>query len=267
MSLRRILFRAFSLLIYLLFSRHKKGYGIHSPLVYEFIKEVLQGEGRYPELECIEKIRASLRKSDKFIPVDDFGTGGGGSAQKSEAVSRIVKVASTRSKYGRLLYRIARHYKPEKILELGTSLGFGSMYLGKAVPDAEIITVDGCQACSAIAKDNFKELGLENIRVMNGTFENLLPELMKDLQWIDLVYFDGDHRKDRLIGYFEMVLPFIRSGSIFIVDDIHWSADMKEAWEQIKNHPESKITVELFQLGMVFFRKGLRKQNFLVRFL
>ncbi len=263
----RMLYRSFSLLTYLLISRHKRGHGIHSPYVYEFITEVLQSRAVPPELERIEKIRTSLRKSDEFIRVDDFGSGGQGDVQKRKAVSRIAVTASTRCKYGRLLYRISRYYKPKKILELGTSLGFGSMYLGMANPHSEIITVDGCDACSAIAAGNFRKLGLDNIRIRNGTFDNILAELLKELHWIDLVYFDGDHRKDRLLHYFEIALLYIRNESIFIVDDIHWSAEMEEAWEQIKKHPKVKVTVDLFQMGIVFFRKELQKQNFLVRFL
>lgn len=267
MNYRRMLFRAFSLLTYLMFSRHKRGQGIHSPFVYELITEVIRREIDCPELEGIEKIRASLRKSGKSIQTDDFGTCGQGNGGKKQKVSRIAKTASTHRKYGRLLYQIARHYNPEKILELGTSLGFGSMYLAMAVPHSEIITVDGCNECLKIAQENFRELELKNIRVQDGTFGNLLPDLLKELQWIDLVYFDGDHRKDRLLSYFETILPFIRSESIFIVDDINWSADMQEAWAEIKNHPKVKVTVDLFQLGIVFFKKGLQKQNFLVRFL
>jgi len=267
MRYRRMLYRSFSLLTYLLFSRHKRGHGIHSPFVYEFITRVLRNKPLPPELERIERIRTALLQSNEFIWVDDFGSGGQGNAQEKKAVSRIAATASTRCKYGRLLYRISRHYKPKKILELGTSLGLGSMYLGMASPDSEILTVDGCEACSRIAAGNFRELGLDNIRIWKGTFDNILPELLKKLSWIDLVYFDGDHRKDRLLHYFETALPYTRNESVFIVDDIHWSADMEVAWEQIKKHPKVKATVDLFQMGIVFFKKELQKQNFLVRFL
>ncbi len=267
MRFRRMLYHSFSFLTYLLFSKHKRGHGIHSPFVFGFITEVLRDKTVPPELDRIENIRTSLRRSDEFIMIDDFGTGGEKNIQRREALSHLTAKASTRCKYGRLLYRISRYFKPDKILELGTSLGFGSMYLGMGSPESDIITIDGCWECSEIAARSFRELGLENITVKNGAFETLLPESLKELKWIDLAYFDGDHRKDRVIHYFETVLPFTSNDSIFIFDDIRWSPDMMEAWKQIKKHPEVNVTLDLFQLGIVFFRKGLQKQDFLVRFL
>ena len=267
MSIRKMQYRFFSFLGYLLFSRHKKGHGIHSPFVYKFISEVLWDKTLLPELEEIETIRKTLLQSDGFVSMDDFGTGGAGNVQRREAISRIAATASTRPKYGRLLYRIVRYFKPGRILELGTSFGFGSMYLGMGNPDAEIITLDGCKACSSIAAGNFRELGFDNITVRIGLFETLLPEVLRGLNGIDLVYFDGDHRKDQLVLNFETVVAFTGDESIFIFDDIHWSTEMRKAWEQIKKHPKVKVTMDLFQVGIVFFRKGLQKQDFLVRFL
>ncbi len=267
MRIKSMLYRSASFLTYLMLSRHKRGHGIHSPFVFGFIKEVLRDKTVPPELELIEKIRTSLRRSEECIMVDDFGTGRQGDVQRRERVSRMVATASTKCKYGRLLYRITRYFKPVRILELGTSLGFGSMYLGMGNPHAEIITIDGCKACLSIAAGNFRELGLDNITVRNGLFEKLLPELLKVFNGVDLVYFDGDHRKDQLIHYFETALAYTGDESIFILDDIHWSPDMSKAWEQIKKHPKVKVTMDLYQMGIVFFRKGLQKQDFLVRFL
>lgn len=267
MNYRKLLYRSISFLKYLLFSRHKGGHGIHSPFVYDFIVGVFRNKQIPHELERIEEIRSTLRQSDEFIWVDDLGSGHLNRDPERKSVSRITRTAATRRKYGRLLYKISRYAKPTKVLELGTSLGFGSMYLGMANQQSEMVTIDGCKACSGIAERNFKALEFNHIRVMNGAFQHILPQVLKELNWIDLVYFDGDHSKAPLLHYFETALSYIRNDTIFIIDDIHWSIEMEKAWESIKKHPRVKVTLDLFQLGIVFFRKELQKQDFLVRFL
>jgi hypothetical protein len=41
---------------------------------------------------------------------------------------------------------------------------------------------------------------------------------------------------------------------------------MEEAWEEIKSHPKVTVTIDLFFLGLVFFRKEQVKENFCLRF-
>jgi predicted O-methyltransferase YrrM len=250
-----------------LFSRHARGHGIHSPFIYNFIINVLKEKEFPKELEEIEKIRSNLYRSDEFILMNDLGTDQEDGNPLKKSVARIARMAATRRKYGRLLFQILKYYKPAKVLELGTSLGIGSMYLGMGNSDSEIITIEGCKACVDIARRHIKKVGLTNVNVMNGALKDVLPLTLKEMEWIDLIFFDGDHRKIPLIDYFKTALPYMRNDTIFIFDDIHWSAEMENAWEFIKNHSQVKVTLDLYQFGIVFFRKELQKQDFLVRFL
>ena len=54
--------------------------------------------------------------------------------------------------------------------------------------------------------------------------------------------------------------------SVFIISDIYATSEMKEAWAEIKNHERVRVTVDLFCLGIVFFRKEQAKEHFLIRF-
>ena len=65
--------------------------------------------------------------------------------------------------------------------------------------------------------------------------------------------------------YFELCLAHRTNDSVFVFDDIHWSAEMDQAWEVIKAHPDVMVTVDLFYIGLVFFRKGQPKQHFSLR--
>jgi predicted O-methyltransferase YrrM len=251
---------------YCLTSRHARGHGIHSPFVYEFIMNVLRARENRDDLEKIDGIRSSLLRSNDQIRVNDHGTGRKGGMKETRPVSSIVKVASTRPKFGRLLFNIMNHYRPEKVLELGTSLGLGTMYLALGNPDADIFTIEGCTKCADVASKNFNQLDLMNVEVVKGKFADQLPNVLKIMERADLVFFDGDHRESATCNYFDTVLPYVRNESIFIFDDIHWSGEMERAWAHIKRHASVTVTVDLFQFGIVFFRKELMKQAFTIRY-
>ena len=82
----------------------------------------------------------------------------------------------------------------------------------------------------------------------------------------DFIFFDANHREEATIRYFEQCLPSINNETIFVFDDINWSEGMKQAWSQIKNHPSVTTSIDLFFLGIIFFRKELSKEDFVIRF-
>lgn len=93
----------------------------------------------------------------------------------------------------------------------------------------------------------------------------LTTQNRKQKTTFDLIYFDGHHTKEATFKYFELLLPTTHNDSVFIFDDIHWSAGMEEAWEIIKKHPEVRVSIDTFHLGLIFFRKEQAKQDFIIR--
>jgi predicted O-methyltransferase YrrM len=82
---------------------------------------------------------------------------------------------------------------------------------------------------------------------------------------LDFIFVDANHRKAPTLSYFEICLPKVHENSIMIFDDIYWSKEMTEAWEQIKQHPSVGISIDLFQFGIVLFRKTQAKQHFVLK--
>ena len=161
---------------------------------------------------------------------------------------------------------MVKKYKPARIIELGTSLGISAAYLAKADPQTEVITIEGSPEIAKLAAENFKTLGIQNIIQRTGDFNQVLPELLND-QEAGLVFIDGNHRYEPTVRYFEWILPHTGDDSILIFDDIHWSPEMEKAWAAISAHPSVTCSIDLFFLGMIFFRSEFReKQEFRVRF-
>ncbi len=131
----------------------------------------------------------------------------------------------------------------------------------------KITTLEGCPETIAIAKNQLQKLILkfQNIDFINTKFEDYLKNCQLPIVNCQLIYFDGNHSKTSTLDYFELLLPTITNDSVWIFDDIHWSADMEDAWEIIKNHPKITVTIDTFQWGIVFFRLEQEKEHFVIR--
>jgi predicted O-methyltransferase YrrM len=246
--------------------RSRTKYSVHSPFVFEFITTVLDHKKvANDKVLKIESLRKELLSFHKEIEVKDFGAGSSLKNTHKKKVSDIVRHSAKSRKYANLLYRIEDHYQIRNVLELGTSAGLTSLYLAAPSCVDHVLTLEGCPETAKLAEENFKRMNAANLRVINGNFDDLLSEVLAESRF-DLIFFDGNHTEEATIRYFEQCLPAATNDSIFIFDDINWSDGMKNAWNRIKENPAVTVTVDLFFLGIVFFRKELSKEDFVIRF-
>lgn len=243
-----------------------RGHGMHSPFVYDFIRHVLNNENNYTPPFEIEHLRRQLLHDHTILPIEDFGAGSRVGATK-KTVRQITQTAVKLKKWGQLLYRLARHYQPKTILELGTSFGITTAYLAAANPTATVITIEGSPAIQQRAQQHFKTLNMGFIKSFQGHFDSVLPKVLNTIDNIDLAYVDGNHRLQPTLHYFNQLLQKRNEQSIFVFDDIHWSAEMEGAWHAIQQHEAVRYTIDLFFLGLVFFRPEFKvKQHFQIRY-
>jgi predicted O-methyltransferase YrrM len=252
---------------YYLTASNGKGHGVHSPFVFEFITKVLNDRIHYPEYKKVEALRKQLLQDSRLFVVEDFGAGGEFLKKHEKTINSIARNAAKSRKYGQLLFRIVKNYQPATILELGTSLGITTSYLSLAKPGARLITMEGADEIANVAKQNFKKLALKNVELIKGNFDNTLSSVISQVPSIDLAFIDGNHRKEPTERYYKKLLTKTNNDSIFIFDDIHWSSGMEAAWDTIKNDSAVTCTIDLFFIGIVFFRNKFKeKQHFGVRF-
>ncbi|MCX6287482.1 MAG: class I SAM-dependent methyltransferase [Bacteroidetes bacterium] len=228
----------------------------------------MKDKTQYPAYLKVEKFRKELLKDEKTINRVDLGAGPKGYKPKSRTVK--VKDLARRSLVsiteGRFLFRLVKEQRPSSILEFGTSLGLSALYMAEALPDTRIITIEGCPETAALARLNFEKAGKKNITVLTGSFEEKLKEALGLIPRLDLVFFDGNHHKEATLKYWKECLPYVHPGSVAVFDDIHWSGEMEDAWELIIAQPEVKVSIDLFHLGVIYFREELSKEDFVLRF-
>ncbi len=252
---------------YYLTASSGKGHGIHSPFVFDFIKNVLRDKGNYDCYPIIEKARQQLLKQAGVIEVEDFGAGSAVIKTKSRVVADIAASSLKSVKYAQLLYRLVQYYKPEKIVELGTSFGITTAYLAAGNNNRVVYTIEGSRSIAAIAHNTFNRIGLKNIQLTTGDFTKMLPGLLSNIDHVDLAFIDGNHRKEPTLDYFQQLLNHSTGSTILIFDDIHWSAGMEAAWAAIKQHSSVTLTIDLFFIGIVFFNPDFKiPQHYSIRF-
>jgi predicted O-methyltransferase YrrM len=246
----------------------KDEHSLHSPFVFELYLNIIKPtkKSKHTDYQSIESLRKLLKSNQTEITITDFGAGSKIYKGNQRTISQIAKNAEKSPKFGKLLYRLIAHFQSKTIIDLGTSLGVTTIYQSKANRLSKVYSFEGCPATAAIAQDNFKQLSCENIELIIGNIDETLPETLAKIEHIDFAFFDANHRYVPTVRYFEQCLLKAHEESVFVFDDIHWSEEMEQAWLYIKSHDKSLITIDLFFIGLVFFRKKQPQQGFVLRF-
>lgn len=237
--------------------RGRRGYGIHSPFAFSFVKETL-----YPKDSCsyysfkrIEKLRSKLIESKDYTKSVD---------SQPISINYLVRTSAATVKDAQMLFRIAKQLGSKRIIELGTSLGLTTSYLASISTEAIIVSIDHNQANQNIASDNFKQLNLENIDLVNGKFSECLPAALDKLRYIDFAFIDGDHTEKGTLENYKSLRKHIRPNTVMVFHDIRWSKGMNKAWNEIINDNKITASFETYNIGIIFFDPDLNKQHYYV---
>lgn len=256
----------FQIKAYLKFLWHSKNeHAVHSPFVFSLITKCFYDKKSKPEYAILQQYRNALLENKNTIEVTDFGAGSRVFKSNKRVVAQIAETAGISPKRARLLYRIVNYFQPSSILEIGTSLGLATSALALGNKNAQITTLEGCPNTMAIAKNQLQLFNFNNVECVTTEFNEYFQSCNLKSKICNLIYFDGNHSKEATLEYFELLLPTITNDSVWIFDDIHWSAGMETAWETIKEHPKVSVTIDTFQWGLVFFRREQPKEHFVIR--
>jgi len=238
-------------------------HGVHSPFVYQLVTQCFYDKTNYKAYKKIDLYKKQLLKNNTKITITDLGAGSQTTSQQERLVREMAKNAGTTLKNAKLLYRFISYFKPNSILELGTSLGIATHAISLGNPNCNITTIEGCPNLSMFTKSHLEKQAIRNFNLITGHFNETLITLTTNTY--DFIFFDGNHLKKATIQYFESLLKTTHNDTVFIFDDIYWSEDMTQAWETIKQHPKVTVTIDTFFWGFVFFRKEQSKQHFIIR--
>ncbi|MCB0640376.1 MAG: class I SAM-dependent methyltransferase, partial [Phaeodactylibacter sp.] len=240
-------------------------YNLHSPFVYTFAKEVLEDRRFFYCFAEVETLRQQLLRNFQTIEITDLGAGSRVNQSNERQIRDLARYSVSRPVFCRWLFRMVQLYQPTTILELGTSLGISTLYLSAAARQAKLITLEGAPSIFALAQQHFAQFDYGQIDARLGPFEEQLPSALLDLDRLDFAYIDGNHTYEATLHYFEQCLDHSHDRTLLVFDDIHWSVEMEKAWAEIRRHPKVRLSIDLYQAGVVSFNPDfLEKQEFLL---
>jgi predicted O-methyltransferase YrrM len=220
-----------------------KGHGTHSPFVYQFITEVLNDDRYFYAYEEIGLASDNLRKD------------------KSTAA---IRKQLPKEKYNKLFFRIVAYYEPSCIIELGVSLGVTTAYLASPNENIKLYNIENDILLSNISTEIPKKLQLKNVIVsaaQNFPTDNLQKHKGKPgLIVINNASVD-------YIEIFESLLGIIGEENIIIITGINKSLGNRILFTKLKNQSKKTFSINLFEIGIIFFRREvIKKQDFEIRF-
>ncbi len=136
-------------------------------------------------------------------------------------------------KRGAELARIVRRVKPQRILEIGTFVGYSAIMMGKELEEgAEIVTIEIDPDEAEMAKENISMAELNiNVRVLKG---DALEHISTVEGGIDMVFLDADKSEYR--EYLRLVEPKLHQGSVVVADNAgSFSRSMWGYLEYVRN--------------------------------
>jgi len=234
-------------------------HGVHSPFVYDFMKNAMginiKEQHQKEILQCISNVNSNKKE----IIVQDYGA----KSKKLKGKRSVKEIFKTSSSYGKsalLLYRISNYFKPKRILELGTSVGIGSLHLHLGYPSAHITSVEGCQETFKLAKQNLEST---NIELINSTFYDYIKSINEES--FDLIFIDGHHEGEALKYYLKLLSDYIHNDTVIVLDDIRWSNSMFNAWNRIKLEKKYHLSMDFFRMGVLMKRPQQEKEHFILK--
>ena len=242
--------------------RYRKGYGVHSPFVYNLITKVIEEKCSYYSFYDIELLRRELYYREEVVTCPDRQHPG---RTKQRQVGEIVYREAIKASHGALLFRLVNYFKSRHILQLGPNMGLSTLYLTSYAKDLRCIALESVPEFAVIARETFKRAH-NPIDLRVGSYAELLPKALADMEQVDFVYFNTLYEQEHNLSLFETCLRYVHNDTVFVFEGIKASQKMRDFWKAVCAHPEVTVTVDLFTLGIVFFNRKLHKKDYIVYF-
>lgn len=243
--------------------RYRRGYGVHSPFVFNLINKVIEENCAYYSFYDIELIRKQLLFKDTIITYPDRQQK---DKLKQRTIGQIVEREAIEPKHGALLFRLANYFKSEHILQLGPSMGLSTLYLTSYAPGLKCIALENIPEFATIARIAFDKAAHNPIDLRTGAYKDLLPKALKDMEKIDFVFFNTLYEQQNNTWLFNECLKRVHESTIFVFEGIKASRKMREFWQEVCLHQDVTVTVDLYSMGIVFFNPHLHKRDYIVYF-
>ena len=224
----------------------RKGFGVHSPFLFDLITNVIEETYHYYAFDDIASVRLQLLQNEQLIQYGD----------RRITVKKAVQRYGISQKEGMFLFRLANHCKPQTILSVGSSMVLAPLCLTRYDSSVRCITLEREQDVAEVARHFLKHPAFT---IKTGSYQALIPESIGELQRIDCVFIGKDAGVYDWDMVFEQCASSICDTTFFVLDGIRSSTGKQQYWTQFRQHPRVTVAIDLYDLGLLFFQPKLHK--------
>ena len=228
----------------------RKGFGVHSPFVFDLITNVIGDTFAYYSYKDISLIRKKLLNKNKLV----FCQG------KQITVKKAIQQYGISTKEGEFLFRLTNRYKPRKIVAFGSSLGLIPLYLSRYDSTVQCVTMESEPDFAKTAQRLLKKETNQSHQIRTGSYRELASKITEKITSIDCIVFDKNIEISDIEAIFNHFQPYIHAKTFLVLADIRSSIEKKRFWKQMCRHPRVTVAVDLYHMGLLFVDPRLHKR-------
>lgn len=207
------------------------GYGVQSPNDFHFVQHVLREEAPYYGYTTLETI-----------------------AQKYSNVLPSYPIATDR-----LLLRLANHVHPSTIIEIGA--GTSAWAMATACPTARCVAIMSGKTHDATIQDLLIEY--PQVEIIKGDEIEIFHHLLREIKEIGILHVAHTPHYQEVVA---TALSHVSDYTLFIIEGLHDSKEKANWWKNLQESPNTGISYDLGDIGLIFFDRSRHKETYWIKF-
>jgi predicted O-methyltransferase YrrM len=234
-------------------------HGLHSPFLYNLYKQVIEKKDKRLS-NTLEEIRNYVFTNKNRFNYTDPKT----NKIQSEVIGTWSRRVTSSKKFSHFLIHLVNWLEIQTVVETGTAAAINATSLSLSNAQS-IITIEGSREIAKIAENTIAKFGNKRVTLINQNVFHCFRQVLSENN-PDLIFLDADHRSATLKFYLDAINKMELQPKCILIHDINWSKEMNGAWISAANDSKYPLTVDLFEVGLIFPRIEMQKQHFVIRF-
>ncbi|MDR2913601.1 MAG: hypothetical protein LBV74_02005 [Tannerella sp.] len=221
------------------------GHGVHSPFVFDLITNVIEEKRLYYCYERLNAVRLQLLQDNREIT---FGN-------RKLTIRKMLNRNCFTEREHRFLFRLANRFQPKTIYVAGSDFGLNPLYLTAYSKKSSCTVFEPELSVADIAHEFINKYALASIDICNRMAD--IPD------HIDLIVWGNSFTGTSFsMQAFDRILTNVNDESVMVFSGINASPENRKTWDAICQHSEVTVSLDLYNLGVVFFNPKLHRKTY-----
>ncbi len=232
-----------------LISKHYRGLGIDSPYVYHLVRNVIEAKMHYYSFKKMDRQCQNMLSIIKEKTLDESLN----AKQRIWFKSEYEHLKDC-TKLNRFLFRLINFVNPQKIAFIGDDSGLNLTYLAKVDTRRNLFCLG-----ARLFVQSFSQLTLNEQGVSNLSFSKLNSS---NNHAFDLIQISRMVELDILLEFEKNLDQYLNKEAYLIIENINKDEERNLLWNRLKGMERFNVSLDLFDIGILIARKGLKKQDY-----